>query len=411
MQTPAPPSAYVPPAADPAVLAALLAAVLADPARTDRIAALERRDEAIAALVDWGLELGLELDRDRLNQSLGADVIGLDRFVARPVTGHERPGPRWLPVGLSNDGAQLTVDWAHFGQDRLDSSFFETDLRLARTRPVTRLLQWRTPLGGLIEQFGQDAPRLDGLIFHMSRCGSTLVTQSLAALPGTLALSEPPPLDEVVQLCQARGDFDPQVKLALMRAMVSVLTMGVGDPSETRRRFIKTDCWHAGALPLFRAAFPDTPWICLFRDPLDVLNSHEAMPGSQTLPGAHAALVGIDDPEAVPGLDFSARVLAATCHAAADHAALGGGLFIDYADLPGALWDRILPHFGIAPDAQETALIAAALQRDAKQPQKKFDAQERTPASQASPAVRAASAAHLAPAVDRLRALAVQVTD
>lgn len=403
MQTPLPPSAYQPSPADPEVLERLRAAVLADPARADRLAAIELRSDAVEALLAWAHELGLALDRDGLMLSLGSDVLGLDRFMPRAVNGHERPGPRWLPVGLGDDGAQLTVDWAHYGDDKLDAPFFEAHLRHARTRPVSQLLKWRTPLATLLDQFAADAPRLDGLIFHMSRCGSTLVTQTLAALPGTLALSEPPPLDDMVQLCQSRSDFDPQLKLALMRAMAGVLTQG--EPGETRRRFIKTDCWHAGALPLFRAAFPDTPWICLYRDPLEVLNSHEAMPGSQTLPGPQAALVGVNDPDAVPSLDFSARVLAATCHAAADHAALGGGLFIDYADLPGALWDRILPHFGIVPDAQETALITAALRRDAKVPGKTFDPQERTPASQASGKVRAASAAHLAPAVERLRAL------
>ena len=37
-----------------------------------------------------------------------------------------------------------------------------------------------------------------GLIFHMSRCGSTLVGQMLAALENTVVLSEAGPIDRVL---------------------------------------------------------------------------------------------------------------------------------------------------------------------------------------------------------------------
>jgi hypothetical protein len=156
---------------------------------------------------------------------------------------------------------------------------------------------------------------------------------------------------------------------------------------------------------MLRAAFPDTPWIFLYRDPREVLMSHERMPGMQALPGPEAALVGVDEPGALPGLDFTARVLAAACHRAADHAGIGGGLFVDYAELPEAFHARILPHFGIDPAPAERAAIASALSRDAKQPFKRFDPHERAPRQSASPAVIAACDRHLAAAVARLSRL------
>lgn len=175
---------------------------------------------------------------------------------------------------------------------------------------------------------------------------------------------------------------------------------------QAQRRFIKTDCWHAGSLPLLRAAFPDTPWIFLYRDPVEVLASHHTLGGAQAMPGPEAALVGIDDPGALPGVDFAARVLAAICHTVADRFGdIGGGLLVDYASLPGALADRILPHFGIAPDPEQRGAIESVLARDAKQPQRNFDPAERPPRSAAPAEVLAASERHLAPAVERLRAL------
>ena len=123
------------------------------------------------------------------------------------------------------------------------------------------------------------------------------------------------------------------------------------------------------------------------------------------MPGPHAALVGITDPLAVPGLDFAARVLAAVCDSITDRFdSVGGGLLVDYARLPDALFTQILPHFGIVPDPAERAAIERVLGRDAKAPGQRFDPASRKARADVSDEVLAASARHLAPALARLRA-------
>lgn len=396
-------SVYQPPMPEPAALAALRSALLDDPETLGRIAELPRA-EAVAALCRYAAGRDIEVGEEALAHALRPDPLGLHRFEPRQVTADAPPSPAWLPSGIASDGTQMLVDWAHFGSAPFDEPFFEYPLRRARQHPVSQLYRWCTPLGLLADQAPAAAePVLDGLVLHMSRCGSTLVAQALAAMPGHVVLSEPAPFDAVLQFCVARPDVPLATRIALLRGMVAALAAPRTGP--VRRRFLKADCWHAGALPLLRAAFPETPWIFLHRDPRDVLISHERMPGVQALPGLHSAMLGIEDPAALPGLDFTARVLGATCHLAADHAALGGGLFIDYAELPDAFTARILPHFGIVPDAAETDAIAAALVRDAKEPRKPFDPAERAPRDTASAAVIAASDRHLAPAVERLRAI------
>ena len=396
-------SVYQPPMPEPAALAALRSALLDDLETLDRIADLPRA-EAIAALFRFAAERNIDVGEEALAHGLRPDPLGLDRFEPRQVTAHAPPSQAWLPSGIASDGTQMLLDWAHFGSAPFDEPFFESPLRRARQHPVSQLYHWCTPLGLLADEAPAAAgPVLDGLVLHMSRCGSTLVAQALAAMPGHVVLSEPAPLDALLQFCVTRADIPLATRIALLRGMVAALAAPRTGP--VRRRFLKADCWHTGALPLLRAAFPETPWIFLHRDPREVLISHERMPGAQTIPGPQSAMLGIDDPAALPGLDFTARVLAATCHKAADHAALGGGLFIDYAELPEAFATRILPHFGIVPDAVETDAIAAALVRDAKEPRKPFDPAERAPRDSASAAVIAASDRHLAPAVERLRAI------
>ncbi|MCL9999655.1 MAG: sulfotransferase [Erythrobacter sp.] len=399
---------YQPPIPDAAAIATLRHALLGDGALIDRIAALPR-DAAIAALCELAAASGTAVAPEALVQFLRPDPLGLDRLALRAVTGDHPPSEQWLPVGLGTDGAQAVVEWAHFAGAPLDDPFFEYPLRKARQHPVSRLLAWRTPLERLALAGEAGEAVLDGLVFHMSRCGSTLVAQALGAMPGHLVLSEPAPFDDLLQFCTARADLPLETRVALLRGMAAALASERGAP--VRRRFLKTDCWHAGALPLLRAAFPETPWIFLYRDPVEVLMSHERMPGGQTLPGPHAAMVGIAEPGARPGLDFAARVLAAICHRAADHAGIGGGMLIDYAQLPEAFLTRILPHFGIMPDAADAECIAQALRRDAKQPHQSFDPHQRPPRQRASAAVIAASDRHLAPAVARLRALATRIGD
>ena len=51
----------------------------------------------------------------------------------------------------------------------------------------------------------------------------------------------------------------------------------------------------------------------------------------------------------MPRVEFAARVLGAMLDAAATDP--GRQLLIDYADLPGAVWQRVAPHFGLEADA------------------------------------------------------------
>jgi len=274
----------------------------------------------------------------------------------------ERPNapPGWLPAQVSGADDRTTVTWRWFGRRRLLEPFYADDLARAAYRPINRFSVLRTPLP---REGDQPARAPDGLIFHMSRCGSTLAAQMLAASPANRVISEAPPLDAVLAL-----DLDDDAKVDALRAMVAAL--GRSCVGETRL-ILKLDCWHVRDLPLFRRAFPETPWVFVYREPLEVLVSHLRRRGVQMIPSlVPSARLGLDDP-GVPDADYCARVLAAICEAAARHHA-GDGLLVNYRDLPGALLDRVLPHFGLTPSPEEAVLMRAAAARDAKAPGQAF---------------------------------------
>ena len=58
-----------------------------------------------------------------------------------------------------------------------------------------------------------------------------------------------------------------------------------------RDYFVKFDSWNTLDLALIRRAFPDVPWIFLYRDPVEVIVSHMRQRGSQMIPGAFEKLM------------------------------------------------------------------------------------------------------------------------
>ncbi len=345
------------------------------------------RERALAMAGRYGLALG----SDTLDRALDAP--------RRPLPWPRAPGAGWLPARIVDTPEGPALDWTWLGRRRLSQSFYEEDLRLAGFEPFNRLLAPRTPLDAILTDPAPSAP-LRGLIFHLSRCGSTLTTRMLAADPRHIAVSEAAVVDQVVR----RPGLEPEARAALLAAVVRALGR-VRNPGEARL-FLKLDCWHIRFLPLFRQAFPATPWVFLHRDPLEVLVSHQRWPGIQMVPELVAPEVfGLELPHGVPDADYRARVLAAMGEAALAHHAGGGGLIVDYRDLPGAVAERILPHFGVTPDEADRSALRAAAGPDAKAPHQTFTPDAEGKRAAATAELRTLAERHAGEVGRRLHAL------
>jgi hypothetical protein len=224
----------------------------------------------------------------------------------------------------------------------------------------------------------------------------------LAADAAITVISEAEPIDAVVRLDRAAAGLDEAGHAALLRGMA--LALGRLRSPVQRHVVLKLDSWHIGALPLFRAAFPATPWVFVYRDPVEVMVSHLRIRGVQTIPDAGVpAFLGVRGVEAAPPEDYIARVLAAVCAAAA--AAADQAELVNYAELPNALASRILPHFGITPSAGGLAAMNAAAMRDAKAPDDRFAPDSAAKQAAAGDAVRDAASRWLAAPYARLETL------
>lgn len=245
----------------------------------------------------------------------------------------------WIPLFLSSRGGRAEVEWGYMGDERFTESFCQETLQKLASKPFNQLFRQKSSPDLLLER-AQKRPGLplSGIIFHMSRCGSTLAAQSLAALPDSVVLSEPEPVDTLLKW---------QPPAAMLRGLLAA--MGQARRSSDRRLFLKTNCEHMLHIDRLLAAFPGTPWIFMYRDPLEVLVSQQRMPGWLQVPGSMACH-GLITPEEFccdpPG--NGAWSLSVVMRQAIDAMSRHeNGMLLNYSELPQALDGRMACHFGI----------------------------------------------------------------
>ena len=308
----------------------------------------------------------------------------------------------WMPVRISRNTAEPFVEWCYFGTRRFTEPFFDHTAQQAMQSPFSLVFRHQTTLDALIEWQGA-SPGLvpDGFIFHMSRCGSTLVAQMLAASPRHIVISEAPPLDAILRMDRC-GASDEQ-RIAWLRGWMSA----AGQPRNGEQHlFVKFDAWHTFDLALLRRAFPNTPWIFLHRNPVEVMVSALKAPGSHMVPG----LLGIEVPGIgpatapfMPQAEYCARVLAAVCSAGIEHLRSPGGKSVDYGDLPAAFAATIAPHFRLNLTPADLDPMHAVTAFHAKTPSFYFEADSAGKQQEASAELRALCARLLDPLHAALR--------
>ncbi|KAL7538136.1 hypothetical protein ACHAWF_006002 [Thalassiosira exigua] len=138
----------------------------------------------------------------------------------------------------------------------------------------------------LVREFDDDnagnlptALDLRGAVFHESRCGSTLAANALVALEPTkhrvYVESAPPAValracGEDFSKCSANGAAN------LLRDVIYM--MGRSDDPDEESVFFKFQSITTRTMEVFTTAFPTTPWIFLYREPVDVLMSQLNVP-------------------------------------------------------------------------------------------------------------------------------------
>lgn len=313
----------------------------------------------------------------------------------------------WTPVDVSWPPDPVVVRWRYTEGIEFTEPFFTETVDRVVSEPFRLLFSRTTPVGAL-STFARSHPGLPlaGIVFHVSRAGSTLVGQMLAALGDTLVLSEPPALDRLLRAPPGVWESDAGSVADRLSWMVSAL----GQPRrpEHVRAVVKLDAW---ALLRWRdivAAFPGTPCVLLYRDPVEVLASHLARRGYHMIPGTlspqeldrSAAFLGSLSPE-----EYGAVVLGTLAAAAVDAVRAGALHPVHYGELPSAVPDLVAPLFGVDVGPGERQVFDRVAAVDAKNPFVPFSPDSETKQLRASAAVRRAVREHAGAPYEALQEL------
>lgn len=311
----------------------------------------------------------------------------------------------WIPARMFIRDGGLHADWCYLGYSRdlrFTDPFFDDTLSRGMNFPFSILFRHRTSIDLLGELYSED-PGIypNGFIFHMSRCGSTLAAQMLAKLPRNIVISEAAPLDSILR-CGAGEDYI----IKWLRWTASALGRKRFD--EESKFFIKFDSWNTLDIGTIRKAFPDVPWIFMYRNPVEVIVSQMRQRGAQMIPGGFSMpLTGLSPEQVftISAEEYCARVIAKICESALDLADDPNALFVNYSQLPEIMTDDIATHFKLEYSVKDIAEMKSVAQFNSKTRQLTFTSDTRAKRDSASDAAREASAKFLDPLYEKLEAL------
>jgi hypothetical protein len=281
----------------------------------------------------------------------------------------------WIPFRLFHEEGQACCRWLFLGDKKISEPFFEDTIAVCRSlpensRPV-RCMSSVEILPEWARHIETVAPT--AFIFHISRCGSTLVSQMLGLQPANMVLSEVPLFDEMLRRGYARDSME--ATLPLLKASIELVAAKRNQ--ENTRLFIKADSWHVHFYRQLRQIYPGVPFILLYRRPDEVIRSQQKNRGMQAIPGLiEPGIFGFDKAEILQlGLDeYMSRVIESYLQAfieilQADHLALP----VNYHEGAIAMVSRIADFTGIAINEQEMEKMKERAGFHGKYPEQIFE--------------------------------------
>jgi hypothetical protein len=186
----------------------------------------------------------------------------------------------WIPYKLVKKDKSVYFEWIYLGDIGYTEPFFDETTSKCKSHSynskmfkvvstVENLIDWSSELISV---------ELRSLVFHVSRCGSTMLSQSLVTSSENVMISEAPIIDEIL-----RSDlFDLDKKNILIQSVIKFL--GQKRFSVQKNLIIKLDAWHIFNARQLRSVFPELPFVLLYRNPTEVLKSHQKLMGMHMVP-------------------------------------------------------------------------------------------------------------------------------
>lgn len=249
----------------------------------------------------------------------------------------------------------------------LQQPFFQDDILKQRGKLLARFIRPVTLVSDLLAQTATLAPvSPDLIIFHWSRCGSTLLGGLYRQLSGVKLLSESMLISDMLLDPFWPEDLKPQL------LTLAVQLQGRFRHGETQLA-MKLNAWDLPLWPLWLQQFPAAKALCLGRDPEAILASHQRISGMH-MAGLPGQLGVLGDIWQHCGSFFSGRceVLYILMQSSEALVRQKQAVFIDYQHLVQSSPEQLAAWLGRTPDSHELQRWQSFSTRDAKQPDQAF---------------------------------------
>jgi len=269
---------------------------------------------------------------------------------------HETQGD-WLPARAALHPTGLYFSLREIEPAELQDAFMQESIaRVGGRESVVQIAR---------EDIGKARPDTApaGLIFHVARCGSTLISQLLKQHGEVVVYAEPQPFNEILL---PPHKWPKNELIAALRSLGDAFARHAGKPY-----VLKFSSWNTFFCDILAEAFPASPWVLNIRDPVEVAVSllNEPPGWLREEAGVANPFARLIDPEgeAPSSEERVARLFGAFCEAASRLDPARGRL-VRYEALPAAVWEVVAPHFGLAMDESRRQRMADASRRNSKAP-------------------------------------------
>jgi hypothetical protein len=258
-----------------------------------------------------------------------------------------------IPVAIDDE---LAMHYADLGTNAFDSPFFDDAIESHHAIGVSaNASAFRLPADAVLGAAARPASRgPDGLIFHVGRCGSTLLCNLLSTIGRWVALREPEFLNSLLGRLAAEPDREAKDRLGMLIAQsLRSLAHGVRLDADAGERgcVVKLSSWNAMLAGEIVARLDRTPLIVVTRDPCATVASFLRDP-----PHWNPELPSLED--RLGSVRFFAEAWLGTIDAVLRLPA-ERTLFVDYDDLitaPSTVLLSVCRHLG---DARPNANLMA----------------------------------------------------
>jgi hypothetical protein len=204
-----------------------------------------------------------------------------------------------------------------------------------------------------------------GVVFHETRCGSTLFANLMAAFAPehSRVYSESPPPLAAIKAC----DLQP-CNPHLHRILIQDVLYMMGRTKETEQPqyvFYKIQSIGSMNIDKFTGAFPRVPWIFLYRDSVEVMQSHVSGREDAVVNGKMTPVCArnygrkIQPPTTLQVIEkagvlldqmnplqyCAAHLAGLSLSAIQEHTRTHRGRFVNYKQMPDIVWDDIFPNY------------------------------------------------------------------